>query len=128
MKIAITNQEDFGGFMQCDICSGPLSGKQSKFCSDKCASKGQHNASYANQQKRGLKRKTALIDLLGGKCQHCGYNKCVHALTFHHKDPAKKSFQLDIRSCSNRGWAILEEEAQKCELLCFNCHMEHHWQ
>ena len=39
-------------------------------------------------------RKQALVELCGGKCVACGYSKCIAALEFHHRDPAKKDFPL----------------------------------
>lgn len=37
------------------------------------------------------------IDYKGGKCQICGYNKCIRALDFHHRDPEKKDFGLSAK-------------------------------
>jgi len=107
-------------------CGNILTGRQKKFCSKSRKIKGQSNALYANQQKRGKQRKHMLIDLKGGCCSRCGYNKCIHALQFHHVDASTKEYQLDIRSLSNRSWANILQEAEKCILLCANCHAEHH--
>ena len=62
----------------------------------------------------------------GGKCEHCGYNANLSALEFHHKNPEEKEFQVDIRAFSNYSLEKLEAELDKCELLCSNCHKEHH--
>ena len=110
--------------MLCRVCSSPLKGRQTQLCSYRCKVKGQSNAVYANQKKRGLRRKTALMLAKGGKCMRCGYDRCLRALTFHHRDPASKSFPLDARHCSNRSDAVLAAEAEKCDLLCANCHAE----
>ena len=70
--------------------------------------------------------KKRIVELMGGKCEKCGYNKCLDALEFHHKDPSQKEFQI----CSSGGCASFErtlEEAKKCQLLCANCHREEHW-
>ena len=56
----------------------------------------------------------------------CGYSKNFAALEFHHLDPVSKSFQLDLRSLSNRRWSAVLEESDKCILLCSNCHAEWH--
>jgi hypothetical protein len=56
----------------------------------------------------------------------CGYNKNTAALQFHHINPEDKLFQLDLRSLSNRKWSEIETEAEKCILLCSNCHAEYH--
>ena len=67
-----------------------------------------------------------LIGLLGARCSRCGYQRNHAALEFHHREPSEKSFQLDLRSLSNRRWSKIEEEATKCDLLCANCHAEEH--
>src|SRR5689334_14616186 len=110
--------------MRCIICSSVLQGRRRIFCSFRCKIKGQSNANYANQKKRGLHRKNQLLLEKGGKCQRCGYDRCLRALTFHHRDPSTKAFPLDLRHCSNRNIELLALEAAKCDLLCANCHAE----
>ena len=67
--------------------------------------------------------KQRLVERAGGCCSLCGYDRCVAALQFHHVDPTEKRFSI-----SNRGlgvaWATLSAEADKCVLLCGNCHAE----
>jgi len=67
-----------------------------------------------------------LVGNLGGGCARCGYTANLAALEFHHRDPAKKRFQLDARTLANRQWNEIEAEARSCELLCSNCHAEEH--
>lgn len=69
--------------------------------------------------------KHTLVQEHGGKCEKCGYNKCEAALQFHHLDPTKKEFGLSVRGL-NRDIDILRKEAEKCILLCANCHAEEH--
>lgn len=59
----------------------------------------------------------------GGKCIRCGYNKCLSALEFHHKDPTKKDFGI---SDDNMRLKEAVEEVKKCILICSNCHREFH--
>jgi hypothetical protein len=82
--------------------------------------------SYKAQQVRGLSRKARLVEPGGAECSRCGYAKNLSALEFHHKNPVHKSFQLDLRSLSNRSWEKIREEFVKCVLLCSNCHREAH--
>jgi hypothetical protein len=112
----------------CSICEKQLCDKQKVFCSKACKSKSLNfkHQNYKNQQKRGLFRKIKLMQTFGAKCGVCEYDKNFSCLTFHHKDPKTKNFCLDLRSCSNRSWESLLEEAAKCELLCNRCHTEHH--
>lgn len=102
------------------------------YCSNKCKQKHHYlkvkdnpNTSHA-QTIRGLRRKIKLVDLKGGKCEICGYNKNVAALEFHHLDSSLKEFQLDARKLSNTNWETILKEADKCILICANCHREIH--
>lgn len=70
------------------------------------------------------KNKDRLIDEFGGKCQECGYGEYRGALQFHHRDTATKSFALS--SVGSISYERLRAEAEKCDLLCSNCHSEHH--
>jgi len=67
-------------------------------------------------------KKRELVAAKGGRCEACGYDRCLAALTFHHRDPAVKSFTIS----ANLGLPmdVLEEEVAKCTLLCLNCHAE----
>lgn len=67
--------------------------------------------------------KGKLVTYLGGKCQLCGYNKCIGALEFHHRNPLEKDFTIGGNS---RSFERLKEEADKCLLVCANCHSEIH--
>lgn len=113
---------------KCNICNKILSGKQIKFCSKKCKMKDYILRGKLNfcVEKRGEKRKLDLIKINGGRCLICGYNKCLHALTFHHLNPKKKKIMLSQRVCGYLGWEKIERESKKCILLCMNCHMEKH--
>ena len=110
------------------ICGARLCGRQRRFCSLQCknADTNHRNQNYTRQQDRGLQRKLALIQKAGGSCTRCGYDRNVAALTWHHIDPATKSFHLDIRSLSNRNERSIRRELEKCVLVCANCHAEIH--
>ncbi|EKE21567.1 MAG: hypothetical protein ACD_7C00187G0005 [uncultured bacterium] len=109
----------------CIVCNKFLIGRQTKYCSPTC--KNKTNQSYNLQQARGWRRKKLAVKKLGGCCSICGYKKNLSALTFHHKNPTKKYFQLDIRSLSNRNQAVINTEIDKCILVCSNCHAELHY-
>ena len=64
------------------------------------------------------------IEYGGGKCQKCGYNKCVAALEFHHVDPSQKD--IEVSRIYKRSWEALKVELGKCILVCANCHREIH--
>lgn len=115
-------------YMKCQNCQIELTGNQTKWCSNKCKSDiaNAHLQSYQAQQKRGMDRKLELIRMKGGGCEVCGYNKSIAALSFHHLDRSTKKFNLDLRSLSNRTWEKVLQEAEGCQLVCANCHMEIH--
>ena len=67
--------------------------------------------------------KIELVQYKGGKCERCGYDKCIDALEFHHLNPDDKDFTV-----SGKSWSIekLKNEVDKCILVCSNCHKEIH--
>jgi hypothetical protein len=67
--------------------------------------------------------KEALVAEAGGACAICGYSRCLGALEFHHLDRSTKRFALAGRGIT-RSFAEARSEAQKCILLCANCHAE----
>ncbi|MFL5906373.1 MAG: helix-turn-helix domain-containing protein [Solirubrobacterales bacterium] len=67
--------------------------------------------------------KLKLIERAGGRCVICGYDRHPGALHFHHVDPATKSFVLS-RHGVTRSYSEATAEADKCVLLCANCHAE----
>jgi transposase len=72
---------------------------------------------------RRRKVKTILVGEAGGACCICGYDRNMRALHFHHVEPSQKRHEMNAR-----GVAIalekLRVEAQKCVLVCSNCHAE----
>lgn len=73
--------------------------------------------------RRRRKVKKILVAEAGGRCAICGYDRCMAALSFHHIDPTQKAFQVSHNGVT-RSLARARAEAQKCILLCSNCHME----
>lgn len=76
--------------------------------------------------KRGLERKEKLLKIRGDKCSMCGYNKSTRVLSFHHRNPETKKFGLSLNNLWGKPMDILIEEAEKCDVLCMNCHAELH--
>lgn len=75
--------------------------------------------------KRRKKVREMLVEYKGGKCELCGYNLCIDALDLHHKIPATKEFGISSSGLT-RSWEKNKAEADKCVLLCANCHREIH--
>jgi hypothetical protein len=72
--------------------------------------------------RRWRRVKQTLVHEAGGACAVCGYDRCPAALEFHHLEREDKRFNLSHRSA--RSLASLRIEAEKCALLCANCHSE----
>lgn len=101
-------------------CGKEIKGKSNKFCSVSCRNK------YYVQRNR-IQTKLKAIQHKGGKCENCGYNKCVDALEFHHSDPSQKEFNLSKKG-HTISWDRALSEVNKCQLLCANCHRELHYE
>ncbi len=69
--------------------------------------------------------KKKLVSFKGGVCQVCGYSRCLVVLDFHHIDESTKEFELSQRGLT-RSWEKIINEAEKCLLVCSNCHREIH--
>jgi DNA-binding CsgD family transcriptional regulator len=88
---------------------------------------------YNNEEKKKInykklkyyrhKLKEMSVNYKGGCCEICGYDKCINALEFHHKDPKEKDFSPSGKSYS---WERVKNEIEKCILVCANCHREIH--
>lgn len=80
-----------------------------------------NNNRVANIRDNKLKQ----VEYMGGRCQKCGYDKCMDALEFHHLDPAVKEEQPSrLKQVTDE--ARWKKELDKCILLCSNCHRETH--
>jgi len=77
--------------------------------------------------KRRKKIRQMAVEYKGGKCEQCGYDRCIEALEFHHTDSSKKDFNVSQRGYT-RSWKRVMEEIGKCIMLCANCHREIHAQ
>lgn len=92
--------------------------RQKEWCQKKTAQLGRHPLTH----KREI-RKRWLLDLIGGVCQGCGYQRCQKNLAFHHL--------ADKTTGTSGGFlqqnlAVVVAEVEKCVLLCHNCHGEVH--
>ena len=108
----------------CLVCS-PFRGNNTRNLAEVLARpRTANNEKYRRwQEKARRERKALLIAQCGGKCTQCSYYRCMAALEFHHRDPAIKLFNLGKDNLLRR-WDVVLAEAQKCELLCANCHRE----
>ena len=102
--------------------TGVRGGKKYPTSSCKECEKKRNAQDYA---KNKVKRKTEAIEYKGGRCMACGYNKCLSALEFHHRDPKQKDKSITQFS-RNKLSKKAKMELDKCDLLCANCHREIH--
>jgi hypothetical protein len=112
--------------------------KDKKFCNQKCHDdfKSAYTSKTAKKFKedfglnkyafKGLLKKLDLIELFGGKCEKCGYDKNIAGFDFHHIDPYTKAFEIKAHFLNYKTDDVILEEALKCMLLCSNCHRELH--
>jgi DNA-binding transcriptional ArsR family regulator len=82
---------------------------------------GKCRSEAVSRYRRRVKQR--LVDRAGGACAICGYERFAGALEFHHLDPELKRFTLS-RHGVTRAYAEAAAEADKCVLLCANCHAE----
>lgn len=126
----LDNNNNNNFYRKCEICGEeftPLSVNaiNRKYCYN-CSPEVNKNCSKAQRitiLRRAMKKEA--VKRKGGKCQLCGYSKNIAALQFHHIDPSTKQFGLAENGIV-KSWDKYWEEAQKCMLICANCHAEIH--
>lgn len=112
----------------CEICERQFeTNSTSRIYCYECSGESTRNDNDTRKHQKTILRrsmKKQAIKMLGGKCLICGYNKCIDALEFHHKDPHEKDFK--IGSGNTMSWHDYKNEVEKCILVCSNCHKEIH--
>lgn len=86
-----------------------------------------NNKEYALEKQRNKKRERKLwaIEYLGNCCSSCGGTFHPSIYEFHHIDPTTKD--RDPSKMMQLSKQKLQDELDKCKLLCANCHrLEHH--
>jgi len=82
------------------------------------------------KRKAVIKNNRKALEYKGCKCEDCGvtfeYPKDKDNYHFHHVVPSSKTSNVS-RIISSRGsWKRIEEELDKCVLLCDVCHTNRH--
>lgn len=122
----------FGGdFMETKICSKcGIEKPVSEFHKNGFNSKGEQKyRGYCKvcanrlESERYYKKKE-YINSQKEQCAKCGETR-QYVLDYHHRDPSKKDFTI----CKYRKGSIelLQQEIDKCVVLCSNCHREFHF-
>lgn len=71
--------------------------------------------------------KFSLVQELGGRCLRCGEGNPL-LLDFHHKDQSIKEGGISQMLSYTTKYEEAKKEAQKCVLLCANCHRKEHYE
>lgn len=83
-----------------------------------------------------LKNRLAWREILRGlgldRCKQCGYDKCFHAIEYHHTDASEKMETASITFTKNpteERVAIFKASVENGTIrpLCANCHREEHF-
>ena len=104
----------------------PHSAKKTKQTRRRCYNCSPVRVKHSGSKSERRKRKETLVKMLGGRCSKCGYDKSIRGLSFHHKDPSTKSFDISSNGHLLDDWELVLKEVRKCKLLCLNCHAELH--
>ena len=59
-------------------------------------------------------------------CERCGYKDNPDVLHFHHVDPTSKIANVSRLVGKNHSMEKIQNEIQKCRLLCITCHHKEH--
>lgn len=100
-----------------EVRENPYKGANPLYCSKKCK-----NKQAVNELRK--RRKEELVQLMGGKCQMCGFEGNSACFDFHHKIPEEKEFNIS-RNITLKLEKV-KKELEKCELICANCHRTIH--
>lgn len=126
----LTGLVELNSLRICDICTrqfefiGYHSRTVRQYPDLPCGGNPNRCASCQTNHRR-INTKRLAVEYAGGKCVLCGYSRCIHALVFHHLDPAQKEFPIASFLCCSLD--SLRSEIDKCVLLCSNCHTEIHY-
>ena len=101
----------------CIVCSKQLVGKQRSFCSIDC--KNDHYLNYSEVKRRAEKTKRLLVSNLGGKCNQCGYNTSLSALSFYNKKG--ETLHINTNQLANNNYEKLAQKIKNAQILCRNC-------
>jgi adenylate cyclase class IV len=89
---------------------------------------GQTHTSNPNSirvREKVRERKRLLVAYKGGECERCFNTFHENVFDFHHFDHTQKLFGVSQNNMQ-RSMSALLAEADKCFLLCANCHREVH--
>lgn len=78
---------------RCLICGKEFEtikgGNKRLYCFE-CSPQTKNSGTAITYIRQAIKRQLVLYK--GGKCECCGYDKCINALQLHHRNPEEKEF------------------------------------
>lgn len=74
------------------------------------------------QKERSRKEKELFVNAVGGQCSECGRVDYPCIYDFHHRYPKEKDFKIS----SKHKFEDIQQELDKCDLLCCLCHRKLH--
>jgi 5-methylcytosine-specific restriction endonuclease McrA len=103
--------------------------EESKKCELLCSNC--HSLEHFKNSRNGREMTKLRLDKDFTECQRCGIkpdNLCC--LDFHHTNPSTKKFEISDAILRKMAVSVfdLNEELNKCEALCKNCHRKEHHQ
>ena len=90
-------------------------------CRKYCAEYPEKRKGRVSKYKASMRdKKDSLVEYKGGKCVDCGgtFPSCCYH--FDHRDPSQKT--SGIAQMMHRPIEEMKTEADKCDLVCANCH------
>lgn len=83
----------------------------------------------SNEVKRAWKKRARAVFMAWKatlSCTQCGENHPA-TLDFHHHTPHPDNIKINTLMKTSRFTFAKKEIAEKCIVLCANCHRKHHW-
>lgn len=99
-------------------------------CAIEGCNRGTHGGEYCANHYARIKRERnweKIIEIKGNRCSRCGGEFHWSVFDMHHRDPSVKDFNIGGKLHSYT-WERIEQELEKCDLLCANCHRLTHYE
>lgn len=83
---------------------------------------------HKNYVKNKYNERKEMVNKIKGNqgCAKCGESR-EYMLDFHHKDPSIKDDNIARITSNNNKMENIQQEIDKCIVLCANCHREFHY-
>ena len=88
------------------------------------------NSDYvkAKSRERRDKMRQYVIDYKKQPCSICGEEYPFFVMDLHHREPDKKESTVAKLVRDGASWKRLEDELEKCDVVCANCHRLIAWE